>query len=195
MTDNVADRLPIDGAWRVVPGVHRDHRGSFDAWFDGAAVAGQAGHRFPVAQANCSVSRRNVIRGIHFAASPPGQAKYVTCVRGAVFDVVVDVRLGSPSYGRWEHFYLDDRERAAVYIAEGLGHAFMALTDEAIVVYLCSAPHDPGRQQGLNPLDPGLGIRWPGAGSAVVSRRDAAAPTLREAERAGLLPRYQTERG
>jgi dTDP-4-dehydrorhamnose 3,5-epimerase len=121
---------------------------------------------------------------------PPGQAKYVTCVRGAVLDVVVDIRVGSPAFGRWEAVRLDGDTRHAVFLAEGLGHAFMALTDDATVVYLCSTGYAPGREHGVNPLDPELGIAWPDGIPPVLSPKDAEAPSLAEAEQAGLLPTY-----
>jgi dTDP-4-dehydrorhamnose 3,5-epimerase len=136
------------------------------------------------------VSRRGVIRGIHFASVPPGQAKYVTCVSGAVLDVVVDLRVGSPSYGRWEAVRLDDESRRAVFLAEGLGHAFTALSEEATVIYLCSTPYSPGREHGVHPLDPDIGVKWPAGTESVLSAKDAAAPTLADARRAGLLPVY-----
>ena len=104
-----------------------------------------------MAQANCSVSAAGVLRGLHFSELPPSQAKYVTCVSGAVFDVVVDIRVGSPTYGQWDSVRLDDRDRRSVYLSEGLAHGFMALEDDSTVMYLCSTPyapepraHDPG---------------------------------------------------
>jgi dTDP-4-dehydrorhamnose 3,5-epimerase len=141
-------------------------------------------------QANCSVSRRGSLRGVHFADVPPGQAKYVTCLRGSVIDVVVDIRTGSPTFGRSAVNRLDDRTRRAVYLAEGLGHGFLALSDEAVVVYLASEPYVPDREHGVHPLDPALGIEWPRGIEPVLSPKDAAAPSLAEAERAGLLPSY-----
>src|SRR5271163_3196150 len=140
---NSDEALDIDGAWVYTPRIHADGRGSFLEWFQGGDFESRAGYRLEVAQANCSVSRRGVIRGIHFASVPPGQAKYVTCVSGVVLDVVVDVRVGSPSYGRWEAVRLDDTSRRAVFACEGLGHAFTALSDEATVIYLCSTPYSP----------------------------------------------------
>jgi dTDP-4-dehydrorhamnose 3,5-epimerase len=136
------------------------------------------------------VSRRGAIRGVHFADVPPGQAKYVSCVRGAIIDVVVDLRVGSPGLGRWEAVRLDDENRRSVFIAEGLGHAFMALTDECTVVYMCSTPYTPGREHGVNPLDPAIGISWPADVKAVLSPKDAASPSLAEALRSSLLPQY-----
>jgi dTDP-4-dehydrorhamnose 3,5-epimerase len=182
--------LGIDGVWSYTPRVHTDARGSFLEAFRAGELREAAGHRLDVAQVNCSTSRRNVLRGVHFADVPPGQAKYVTCVAGAILDVVVDVRAGSPTFGRWEAVRLDDENRRALYIAEGLGHAFLALSDQATVVYLCSQPYMPGREHGVHPLDPDLGIDWPLDGEPVLSEKDAAAPTLKAARAAGLLPSY-----
>lgn len=186
--------LGIDGAWVYTPQVHHDDRGSFAEAFRGAEFAADLGYRLDVAQVNCSVSRRGVIRGIHYADVPPGQAKYVTCVSGAILDVVVDLRAGSPSFGKWEAVRLDAAARNAVFLSEGLGHAFMALTDGATAIYLCSTPYAPGREHGLHPLDETIGIAWPAddeGGEPVLSDKDAAAPGLDEALRAGQLPRYE----
>ena len=185
------EALGIEGAWVYTPQVHSDDRGSFAEAFRGAEFAADLGYRLDVAQVNCSVSRRGVIRGIHYADVPPGQAKYVTCVAGALLDVVVDLRTGSPSFGKWEAVALDAGTRRAVFLAEGLGHAFMALTDDATALYLCSTPYAPGREHGVNPCDPAIGIAWPLDTEPVLSEKDAAAPTLEEALRAGLLPSYQ----
>jgi dTDP-4-dehydrorhamnose 3,5-epimerase len=181
--------LGIAGAWTFTPAVHTDDRGSFLEWFRGAELAA-AGYRMDVAQANCSVSRRGVLRGIHFADVPPGQAKYVCCVSGALLDVVVDLRAGSPAFGTWEAVRLDDTSRRAVFLAEGLGHAFMALSEQATAIYLCSTPYAPAREHGVHPLDPDLGIAWPAGITPVLSDKDAAAPSLQQALAAGLLPDY-----
>ena len=174
------------------PRVHSDDRGSFAEAFRGAEFAAGLGYRLDVAQVNTSVSRRGVIRGIHYADVPPGQAKYVTCVAGAILDVIVDLRTDSPSFGKWEAVRLDAVTRRAVFLAEGLGHAFMALNDGATSLYLCSTPYAPGREHGVHPLDPAIGIAWPADEDVepVLSEKDAAAPTLDEALRAGQLPRY-----
>lgn len=187
------ESLGIEGAWVFTPQVHRDDRGLFLEAFRGTEFAADLGYRLEVAQVNCSVSRRGVIRGIHYADVPPGQAKYVSCVRGAILDVVVDLRAGSPGFGAWRAVRLDDVSREAVFLAEGLGHAFMALSDEATVLYLCSTPFAPGSEHGVNPLDPAIGIAWALEGmdgEPVLSDKDAAAPALDEALRAGQLPRY-----
>src|ERR1700748_3456691 len=187
------DPLGIDGAWVYTPQVHNDDRGSFAEAFRGAEFAADLGYRLDVAQVNCSVSRRGVIRGIHYADVPPGQAKYVTCVAGTILDVIVDLRTDSPSFGKWEAVQLDAATRRAVFLAEGLGHAFMALTDDATALYLCSTPYAPGREHGVHPLDPAIGIAWPArqATALVLSDKDAAAPALDEALAAGQLPRYE----
>ncbi|MCX4767070.1 dTDP-4-dehydrorhamnose 3,5-epimerase [Streptomyces sp. NBC_01275] len=183
-------QLEIDGAWVLEPEVFPDERGSFHEWYREAELREVADHGLGLAQANCSVSRRGVLRGVHFADVPPGQSKYVTCVRGAVLDVAVDLRVGSPGFGRWVAVRLDDDARHAVFLAEGLGHAFLALTDDATVVYLCSTGYAPEREHTVHPLDPGLGIAWPRGVEPVLSPKDARAPSLAEAEASGLLPSY-----
>jgi dTDP-4-dehydrorhamnose 3,5-epimerase len=184
------EAISIAGAWAFTPAVHRDDRGVFLEWFRAGELSGSLGYWPQTAQANLSVSRRGVVRGVHFASVPPGQAKYVTCVNGAVLDVIVDIRVGSPSYGGWEAVRLDDTGRRAVFVSAGLGHAFMALSDEATVIYLCSTPYTPGREHGVHPLDPDIGIEWPADTEPVLSGKDAEAPTLEQARRAGLLPAY-----
>ncbi|HEY8453329.1 MAG: dTDP-4-dehydrorhamnose 3,5-epimerase [Micromonosporaceae bacterium] len=177
--------LGIEGAWEVTPSPHEDARGSFLEWYRHDRLAAAIGRRLPVAQANLSTSRRGVVRGIHYADVPPGQAKYVTCVRGAVWDVVVDLRRGSPTFGRWEPVRLDDVDRRAVFLAEGLGHGFCALTDGATVAYLCSTVYRPAAEHAVDPLDGRLGISWPVA-EPILSERDATAPGLADAP----LPAY-----
>ncbi|MFE7467716.1 dTDP-4-dehydrorhamnose 3,5-epimerase [Streptomyces sp. NPDC057499] len=184
-------QLSIEGAWVHEPKVFPDSRGSFHEWFKAAELGEAVGHTLRLAQANFSVSSRGTLRGVHFADVPPSQAKYVKCVRGAVLDVIVDIRVGSPSYKRWEAVRLDDVDHRSVYLAEGLGHAFMALTDDASVAYLCSEGYAPGREHGINPLDPELGIEWPADLTPLLSDKDAAAPSLAEAEQRGLLPTYE----
>ena len=182
--------LAIAGAWEITPRQHTDERGTFLETYQAADFEKTIGHRFDLAQVNCSVSRKGAVRGIHFADLPPSQAKYVTCLHGAVLDIVIDIRVGSPTFGRCDSVRLDDTDRRAVYVAEGLGHAFMALTDDATVTYLCSQPFAPGREHGINPLDPALGIEWPAGIEPLLSAKDAEAPTLHEARDQGLLPAY-----
>jgi dTDP-4-dehydrorhamnose 3,5-epimerase len=182
--------LDVDGAWLFTPQIHGDRRGSFLEWFRDAEFSADVGHRMDLAQANCSVSRRGVVRGIHFSDVPPGQAKYVTCASGAIMDVAVDLRVGSPGFGRWHAVRLDDENRHALYLGEGLGHAFVALSDQATALYLCSTAYAPAREHGVHPLDPAIGIAWPDELNPVLSDKDAAAPSLAEAQAEGLLPDY-----
>lgn len=182
--------LSVPDAWVFTPRQHSDSRGTFLEWFRSDALAEAVGHPLALSQANHSVSRRGTLRGVHYAQVPPGQAKYVTCVRGQVLDCVVDIRTGSPTFGAADAVLLDDVDRRGLYIAEGLGHAFIALTDDAAITYLCSAPYTPGREHGIHPLDPDLDLPWPTEITPLLSEKDAAAPTLREARSAGLLPTY-----
>ncbi|MGF1648617.1 MAG: dTDP-4-dehydrorhamnose 3,5-epimerase [Kineosporiaceae bacterium] len=188
--------LAVPGAWEVTPQQFDDPRGLFLEWFKESAFAEAVGHPLRLAQANCSVSAAGVVRGIHFADVPPSQAKYVTCLSGAVLDVVVDLRVGSPTFGRWDSVLLDDAERRAVYLGEGLGHGFMSLADASVVAYLCSEEYAPAREHAVHPLDPDVGIEWPtrtGDGSPLeplLSAKDAAAPALAEVRAAGLLPAW-----
>ncbi|MFJ6616942.1 dTDP-4-dehydrorhamnose 3,5-epimerase [Kitasatospora sp. NPDC091335] len=182
--------LSVEGAFEITPQVHGDARGHFTEWYRFDRLAEVVGHPLNLAQANLSLSAKDVVRGIHFADVPPGQAKYVACTRGAVLDVIVDLRVGSPNFGRWEFVRLDDTERKAVYIPEGLGHGFCALTDDATLTYLCSATYNPTGEHGVHPLDPDLGIEWP-TDAPQLSARDDVAPTLAEALAGGLLPDYQ----
>ena len=189
-----ARELAIAGAWEITPVVHGDPRGEFFEWFTESGFTTMAGHRLDLRQANCSVSRAGALRGVHFAEVPPSQAKYVTCMRGAVVDVVVDLRVGSPTFGRWDAVTLDDRTHRSVYLSEGLGHAFLALQDDSTITYLCSAAYAPEREHTVDPLDPALGIEWTtwAAGTELLlSDRDRAAPSLEQARADGLLPTWQ----
>jgi dTDP-4-dehydrorhamnose 3,5-epimerase len=182
------DELKVPGAWSFTPRQFPDPRGVFLEWFKADALEQVLGHRLQVAQANHSVSARGTLRGVHFADVPPSQAKFVYCTRGAVLDVVVDLRDGSPTFGVSDAVRLDDADRRGVYLSEGLGHAFLALTDDANVTYLCSEPYAPGREHGISPLDPELDLPWPDDVEPLLSDKDAAAPTLQQARASGLLP-------
>lgn len=186
--------LDVPGAYVMTPRQFGDDRGVFLEWFRHEAFGQALGHDLRLAQANCSVSAKGTLRGIHYADVPPGQAKYVTCVSGAVLDVVVDIRVGSPTFGRWQAVTLDTIDRRAIYLGEGLGHAFLALADESTVVYLCSESYNATAEREVNPLDPDLGITWPLDaldGPPRLSAKDAAAPTLNEAAAQGLLPTWE----
>ncbi|WP_026919811.1 dTDP-4-dehydrorhamnose 3,5-epimerase family protein [Gordonia shandongensis] len=188
--------LCIDGAWEFTPVLHGDDRGLFLEAFKADVVEATIGHRFDLAQVSSSVSAAGVLRGVHFADVPPGQAKYVQAAAGAFLDVIVDLRVGSPTFGRHDTVLLDDVDRRAVYLAEGLGHALLSLADGSTVTYLCSAGYNPSGEHGINPMDPALGIDWPTVGrdgtplDYVMSGKDTAAPSLAQAQESGLLPQY-----
>ncbi len=183
--------LAVPGAVEFVPKMFPDARGLFVAPYQEPAFVDATGHALHVAQSNHSVSRRGVIRGVHFSDVPPGQAKYVYCPRGALLDIAVDVRVGSPTFGRWDAVQLDTETYRAVYLAEGIGHAFVALTDHTVMAYLCSTGYHPGAERTVNPLDAALALPWPDDLEPVLSDKDRAAPTLAEAAEAGLLPRWE----
>jgi dTDP-4-dehydrorhamnose 3,5-epimerase len=186
--------LSIDGAWEVTPRQFGDPRGVFLEAFKADALQQATGRRLDLAQVNLSVSAAGTLRGVHFADVPPGQAKYVVCPRGAVLDVVVDIRVGSPTFGQWDSVLLDDTDRRAIFLSEGLGHAFCALEDDSTVTYLCSTGYNPSGEHGIHPLDPEVGIAWPTTardGSPLefrLSEKDTAAPSLSQARESGLLP-------
>jgi dTDP-4-dehydrorhamnose 3,5-epimerase len=182
--------LKIAGAWEITPRLFPDERGVFLEGFRGDKLAEVIGHRLDVVQTNVSVSARGSVRGIHYADVPVGQAKYVTCLSGSLIDFVVDVRVGSPTFGQWDSVLLDAVDRRAVYLAEGLGHAFVALEDDTTAHYLCSAAYDPEREHGINPLDPAVGLTLPDHLDLVLSPKDASAPTLENAAGGGGLPTY-----
>jgi dTDP-4-dehydrorhamnose 3,5-epimerase len=181
--------LSIEGTFEVRPDVLGDARGMFMEWYRFDALAEAVGHPLRLAQANISVSAAGVVRGIHFASVPVGQAKYITCMQGAFLDVIVDIRVGSPTFGKWETVRLDEVNRRSVYIEEGLGHGFCALTDNTMIAYMCSAVYNPAAEHTVYPLDPAIGIEWP-VENPLLSARDEAAPTLEVAAQKGLLPQY-----
>jgi dTDP-4-dehydrorhamnose 3,5-epimerase len=180
----------LAGVWIGTPKLFSDDRGQFLEAFKADILLAASGRDLTVAQANTSISKRGSLRGIHFSDVPPGQAKYVTCTRGAVLDIAIDIRTGSPTFGEHVAVQLDDVDRRAVFLEEGIGHAFMALTDNATVTYLCSTPYSPGREHAVHPLDPALALPWPTDIEPVLSEKDAVAPTLAQAAEAGLLPSY-----
>jgi dTDP-4-dehydrorhamnose 3,5-epimerase len=181
--------LELPGAFEVRPSPFTDDRGSFQEWYRADLLAAHLGFTPGWAQANLSTSKAGVIRGIHVAAIPPGQAKLVTCVRGAVFDVIVDMRVGSPSFGRWSGTLLDDVDRKALYVGEGLGHGICALSDDATITYLCSELFDGSTERAMTPLDPQVAIAWP-VPSPKLSAKDTNAPTLAQLAADGALPTW-----
>jgi dTDP-4-dehydrorhamnose 3,5-epimerase len=182
--------LDIAGSWEFTPPAFPDNRGLFAAPYQEQAFVDAVGHPLRLAQTNHSVSRRGTIRGVHFADVPPSQAKYVYCPSGALLDVIVDIRVGSPTFGQWTAVRMDSEKFNAVYVSEGLGHAFIALTDDTAMSYMCSEGFNPGAEHGITPMDPALGLPWPTDIEHILSDKDRDAPTLAEAQASGLLPSY-----
>jgi dTDP-4-dehydrorhamnose 3,5-epimerase len=167
---------PIHGCFVVALRRFEDERGSFEELYNRQRYRAQD---LPIQddwqQVNCSRSRRNVVRGIHVAPF----AKLVTCLRGRVFDVVVDTRPDSPTFRRWHAEELSDDNARQVYVPPGCGHGFMALDEDNLVVYLQTATYDPTVERTVHWRDPGLAIPWPPAERYVVSARDEQGPGLR----------------
>ncbi|KQQ95846.1 dTDP-4-dehydrorhamnose 3,5-epimerase [Leifsonia sp. Leaf325] len=187
--------LKVPDSFEVTPKLFGDDRGVFLEWYRFDRLEEVIGHPLSLAQANTSVSKRGVVRGIHFADIPPSQAKYVTATHGAVLDFVIDIRVGSPTFGQWDSVLLDDVDRRSIYISEGLGHCFVALSDDATVSYLVTAPFAAAREHGIHPLDPDIALDFGlDADSLLLSQKDTDAPSLAEAAASGLLPTWDDAR-
>jgi dTDP-4-dehydrorhamnose 3,5-epimerase len=167
---------------------HCDSRGRFVEWFRADVLSDVIGYPFPLAQANHSVSGRGALRGVHFSTVPPGQAKYVYCPSGVILDVILDIRVGSPTFGVHDSVLLDSEEPRAVFLSEGVGHAFLSLAPASSVAYLVSTPYAPEREFGIDPMDPELALPWPDDVEFELSPKDRAAPSFAEAKDRGLLP-------
>jgi dTDP-4-dehydrorhamnose 3,5-epimerase len=171
-------RLPteISGPVLIEPTVHGDQRGFFLETYRRSLLA-EFGIDDDFVQDNHSRSRQGVVRGMHFQ---PGMAKLVRCARGSIYDVVVDLRRGSPTFGRWEGFELNDTEHHQLYCPDGFAHGFCVLSDVADVVYMTTAYYDPARESGFVYNDSHVAIAWPAALELTASARDSGAPTLAE---------------
>lgn len=186
-------QLSIPDAYEVTPIQRSDERGVFFEWYRHDRLEQAIGHALNLRQANSSTSQKGVVRGIHFADVPIGQAKYVTVTHGAVRDFVIDLRVGSPTFGNWDSVLLDDVDYRAVYVAEGLGHGFVALSQTATVTYLVSDVHRATREHGINPLDEQIGLDFGlPRDELILSLKDLEAPSLAEAESDGLLPTWKS---
>jgi dTDP-4-dehydrorhamnose 3,5-epimerase len=183
--------LKIQGAWLFTPKRYHDERGSFHEVFKLSAISEVTGRKFEVKQVNQSLSKAGVIRGIHWADVPPGQAKYIYCPKGAIWDVVVDLRVGSPTFGEWDSAELSEANGQSILIEEGLGHAFLSMSNDTVATYLCSEPFTPMAEHGIHPLDETLSIPFKSiwtAGNFLISSKDRDAPSFLEAQSLGLFP-------
>jgi dTDP-4-dehydrorhamnose 3,5-epimerase len=173
-----AQTVRLPGLVLIEPAVHSDGRGFFSEtyrveWHERWGIP--PADRF--VQDNHSRSTRGVVRGIHFQL-PPGQAKLVRVARGAIFDVVVDLRRGSPTYGQWEGHELSEENMRQLYVPIGFGHGFCVLSDVADVIYKVSGYYDASIERGIAYDDPDVGVDWPDEVELIVSERDASAPRL-----------------
>jgi dTDP-4-dehydrorhamnose 3,5-epimerase len=168
----------LDGPILIEPEVHGDARGFFVETYRKSEYA-QLGIEQDFVQDNHSRSGRGVVRGIHFQL-PPGQAKLVRCARGAILDVAVDLRRGSPTFGEWEGHELTDENLRQLYLPIGFGHGFCVLSEVADVIYKVSGYYDAAIERGIAYDDPEVGVEWPTGIELIVSERDASAPTLSE---------------
>lgn len=187
--------LSIPDSYEITPQQHRDDRGVFLEWYRFDRIEEVVGHPLELRQGNTSVSKRSVVRGIHYADVPRGQAKYVTVSTGAIIDFVIDIRVGSPKFGEWEAVRLDSKERHALYLAEGIGHCFVAIEDDTAVTYLVSDVYNAPHEHGINPLDDEVGIEFPfPRDQLILSPKDLNAPGLSQAVEEGLLPTWEATR-
>jgi dTDP-4-dehydrorhamnose 3,5-epimerase len=183
--------LSISGAYVAMHKVFPDERGLFREWFKADEIE-SINTTFSVQQANYSKSKQFVIRGIHYSVAPQGQAKLVTCASGQIVDVLVDLRVGSPTYLKVEYVELSEDCGKVVFIPTGVGHGFVVESESAAVVYLTSSGYAPDYEKAINPTDQELGIIWPiPLGElGVISNADTQAPTLAQAKESGILPTF-----
>ena len=180
------EELAIKGAWIARSPIHMDERGYFREWFKPSETEDILGRSFSVQQGNVSCSNKGVLRGIHYSRAKEGQGKWITCVSGSIWDVVVDIRPASPTYKNWIGTQLSSEIGVALFISEGLGHGFISLEDNSTVAYLLTSKYSPEEEFEIHPLDPELGIVWP-IQNPSLSLRDATAATLQEQFSAGNL--------
>jgi 5-epimerase len=183
--------LAVLGAFAFTTTAFPDERGVFLSPYRRSVFEEALGHPlFPVAQASCSVSRRGVVRGVHFTVTPPGCLKYVYCSRGSALDIVVDTRVGSPTFGVHDSVVLGGEGLPAVYFPVGVGHLFVTLEDDTVVNYLLSQEYQQENELAVSAFDPELALPIP-PDAGLLSERDRRAPTLAEARATGMLPDYE----
>ncbi len=172
--------LEIPGLHVVTPKIFSDERGFFLETFKESDFV-HSGLRSPVKQVNHSKSRKGVLRGLHFQLNPEAQMKMVSVVEGEIFDAAVDLRKGSPCYGKWVGRRLNDRDKEMLYIPEGFAHGFCVLSQSAQVIYYCSREYSPEHERGLRWNAPEIAIQWP-VENPIVCERDANYPGLSNLE-------------
>jgi dTDP-4-dehydrorhamnose 3,5-epimerase len=181
--------LKIDGAWIIELNKFEDGRGFFYESYREEIAKEYFGREFNIKQSNTSVSKKGSVRGVHYALLPPSQAKYVQCQKGSIIDYVIDIRVGSPTFSQFVEIELNAAKPQAIFIEEGLAHAFVALEDETVVTYFVSENYNPEREKGVNPFDSDLNITWPSI-NLELSEKDRLAISLKEAQVQNLLPMF-----
>jgi len=185
----VIESLGIEGAWLCQFPVFVDERGSFREWFKSDEFVNVTGRKFEPEQANISHSRKGVVRGIHYSMCNRGQSKWITCVSGEIKDFIIDIRPNSSTFGKWVQIEMNRDSGFAVFIGEGLGHAFVSLEDETSVAYLVSTPFSATEEYAINPLDKDIAINWGLHPSKLIfSEKDKLAPSLESRRNENCLP-------
>jgi len=185
-----AKPLSISGSWLIEFKKFEDNRGYFYESFKEEEFKILIGRNLKIQQTNTSCSSKGSVRGIHYALVPPSQAKLVQCQRGSIKDYVIDIRIDSPTFGNHEIIDLNEKSAKAVFIEEGLSHAFVALENDTVVTYYVSEKYNPDREKGINPFDETLNINWPKI-DLILSDKDKNAISLLEAKSQNLLPTYK----
>jgi dTDP-4-dehydrorhamnose 3,5-epimerase len=184
-----AHPLSISGSLRIEFQKFDDNRGFFYESFKEEDFKNQIGRSLNIKQTNTSSSSKGSVRGIHYALVPPSQAKLVQCQRGSIKDYVIDIRVGSPTFGQFEIIELSENSASAVFIEEGLAHAFVALENQTVVTYFVTEKYNPEREKGINPFDKTLNVKWPDI-ELILSEKDKQAISLEESKNQGLLPTF-----
>ena len=184
-----AQPLKISGSWKIEFQKFDDNRGFFYESFKEEDFKKLIGRNLNIKQTNTSSSSKGSVRGIHYALVPPSQAKLVQCQRGSIKDYVIDIRVGSPTFGQFEEIELNENSASAIFIEEGLAHAFVALENQTVVTYFVTEKYNPEREKGINPFDKTLNVKWPDL-ELILSEKDKQAISLEEAKNQGLLPSF-----
>lgn len=185
------NELPIQGLFELESPVWSDDRGFFREWFTTIDFEGR-GVDFHARQANLSMSERNVVRGLHYSLAPEGQAKVVTCAYGSLDDVIVDVRVGSPTFAQVHVVHLEADVGRSLYLPAGVAHGFCVLSERAALSYLLSSPFNASLELEINPFDSDLRVPWTIEGDPIVSAKDSAAPSLAQRIAAMELPDFRS---
>lgn len=180
----------IEGAWIIDAVRHGDERGWFQELFKSSTIKQSIGVDFSPVQINVSHSTQGVVRGIHYSIAPEGQAKYVSVVSGEIDDYIIDVRIGSPTFGQWERVRLTAAQGNTVLLGSNLAHAFQTVSSEATVCYAVTAEFNPAAEKAINPFCTDLQITWETTVPPRLSPKDMLAPDLATQISASLLPKF-----